>query len=96
MLDAVVACPIRTDYLGNPYWTEYAVALVLLTWGVIMRRRTETIRRPALIDDRTMWWTVLQAAAWTTGCIYLELVLAPRREPIPTATLRGVRDAGRG
>jgi hypothetical protein len=33
------------------------------------------------------WTALLQTASFTTGCVYLEIVLSPAREPIPAATI---------
>lgn len=41
------------------------------------------VARPA--SDELFYYLLLKASSITTGCVYIEIVLSPRREPIPEA-----------
>jgi len=106
---AFLGCPLYLyERNGNRYWFEFAIVLVLLTWGVIMRRR-ERIQPRRLLHVLTVFgWFVafiqmvverypdgdftylalLKGAAFTTGCVFLEIVVSPRKEPVPQAIAR--------
>ncbi len=99
---SVIGCLVRDS--GNEYWLSFGFVLLLLTWGVVVRKRERVQPRPllhalalfgwvfAMVSvervDHDGWLFLLRGSAWTVACVYLEIILSPSPERIPRAIAR--------